>query len=140
MKISETKPQIPLDELKILMAEDSSVNRRVLHHLLEKIGCRADMAENGRLALEMAKSKNYDIIFLDLWMPEMDGLEAAKAIRALDKKLYPSAGAHLIAMTADTMQGVREQCMASGMNDYVTKPITQDSLLESLTNRSLNAD
>jgi len=133
-KASDAKSQIPLDELKILMAEDSSVNRRVLHHLLDKIGCRADMAENGKQALEMAKEKAYDIIFLDLWMPEMDGFEAAKSIRELDQKLHPSACAHLIAMTADTMQGVKEQCLASGMNDYVTKPITKDLLWESITN------
>ncbi len=125
-----------LEDVRILMAEDSAVNRRVLNHLLEKLGYKADMAENGIQAVEMAKTSQYDIIFLDLWMPEMDGLEAAKAIRELDKNRYPSAEANLIAMTADTMKGVREQCLASGMNDYVTKPITLDVLGESIANWS----
>jgi len=122
----KVKEEIQPFDAEILLVDDNTVNQRVGKRLLEKLGCKVDLAENGRVGFEMSATKNYDIIFMDCHMPEMDGFQATGAIRNREG----SAGDHqcIIAMTADGIQGVRESCLATGMDDYVVKPIGKDQL------------
>ncbi|HTY59533.1 MAG TPA: PAS domain S-box protein [Bacteroidota bacterium] len=110
---------------RVLVAEDNPVNQRVAVKMLEKIGCRADVAANGKEAVEAVSRIPYDAVFMDCQMPEMDGFEATARIR----KLYGSAaGTLVVAMTANALNGDRERCIASGMDDYLAKPVTQEAL------------
>ncbi|MBF0326600.1 MAG: response regulator [Alphaproteobacteria bacterium] len=115
--------------LRILVAEDNSVNQQVAVGLLAKLGHRADVADDGREALNLVQTCDYDLVLMDMQMPNMDGLAATAAIRALpgDKSAIP-----IIAMTANAMQGDREICINGGMNDYVSKPIDRRRLSEVL--------
>ena len=111
---------------RVLVAEDNPVNQRVVVKLLERRGFEVDVASNGREALAAVRAALYDIVFMDCQMPEMDGYEATRAIRAL-----PTARAvelPVIALTAHAMQGDRERCLEAAMSDYVTKPITSRAL------------
>ncbi|MCB0211226.1 MAG: response regulator [Anaerolineae bacterium] len=116
--------------LRILLAEDHPTNQKLALRILEQLGYRADVAANGLETLEALERQPYDIILMDMQMPEMDGLEATRSIRSH----WPGdAGPHIIAMTANAMQGDRERCLAAGMNDYVSKPIRVDELVRALT-------
>ncbi len=114
---------------RVLLAEDNVVNQKIGVKLLEKCSCRVDLAANGREAVEMACQFSYDLIFMDCGMPEMDGYEATRAIRSGEHN-----GTHtpIVALTAHVIAGTREECLASGMNDYVTKPVTLDVLEQAL--------
>ena len=114
--------------LRILLAEDSAINQQILQLMLRKMGYRADVAANGLETLEALKLKRYDVILMDLQMPEMDGLEATKRIR----EQYQETGPHIIAMTASAMPGDRETCLAAGMHDYISKPVSFELLREKL--------
>ena len=114
--------------LRILLAEDSAINQQILQLMLRKMGYRADVAANGLETLEALKLKRYDVILMDLQMPEMDGLEATKRIR----DQYRETGPHIIAMTASAMPGDRDTCLASGMHDYISKPVSFELLREKL--------
>ncbi len=105
--------------LRILLAEDNAVNQKLALRLLEQMGYRADIASNGLEAIESVERQTYDVILMDVQMPEMDGLDATRAIRKLNKLVQPA----IIAMTANAMQGDREMCLAAGMDDYISKPI-----------------
>jgi signal transduction histidine kinase/CheY-like chemotaxis protein len=109
-----------LKHLRVLLAEDNPVNQRVGKSILMKAGVNADIAENGRLAVEMCAVAPYDLIFMDCQMPEMDGYEAARQIRLQETGGHRTA---IIAMTADVLSGARERCLEAGMDDYVAKPI-----------------
>jgi CheY-like chemotaxis protein len=100
----------------VLLAEDNHINQRLETRLLQKEGCRVDIAANGREAVEKAIASNYDLIFMDCQMPEMDGFESAAAIRALCLHMP------IVALTANAMPGDRERCMIAGMDDYISKP------------------
>jgi GAF domain-containing protein/CheY-like chemotaxis protein len=113
--------------LKILLAEDNAVNQKLALRLLQQMGYRADVAANGLEAVEAINRQKYDVIFMDVQMPEMDGLEATREIRKLQV-----AQPRIIAMTANAMQGDREMCLAAGMDDYMTKPIRIDELVAAL--------
>lgn len=118
----------PAVGLRVLLAEDNTVNQRVACRMLEKLGCRVDVAANGLEAVEMHLRFGYDLIFMDWMMPEMDGVEATRRIRTA-----PSARrVPIIAMTANAMQGDRETCLAAGMDDYISKPIRPDRVKEAL--------
>jgi PAS domain S-box-containing protein len=105
---------------RILLAEDNSVNQKVALHMLARLGYRADTVANGIEAVEAAKARHYDIILMDVQMPEMDGLQATRALRAhYPEKTKP----WIIALTANAMEGDRDLCLAAGMNDYLSKPI-----------------
>jgi PAS domain S-box-containing protein len=110
---------------RILLAEDNSVNQKIGARLLEKCGCHVDLAANGKEALDMAARFPYDLILMDCGMPEMDGFEAARAIRSCEQ-----SRAHLpiVALTAHVMDGTRDQCLASGMDDYLAKPVSLEAI------------
>jgi len=117
--------------LRILLAEDNVVNQKLALRLLSQMGYRADLASNGIEALESIERQPYDVVLMDVQMPEMDGLEASRQITAR----WPAGQRPcIIAMTANAMQGDREECLAAGMDDYVTKPIRIDRLVEALHN------
>ena len=115
--------------LRILLAEDNVVNQKLAMRLLQQMGYRADLASNGIEAIESVERQPYDVVLMDVQMPEMDGLEASRRITA---KYTPEQRPRIVAMTANAMQGDREECLAAGMDDYVTKPIRVDTLVEAL--------
>ncbi len=115
--------------LRILLAEDNVVNQKLALRILQQMGYRADLASNGIEAVESVERQTYDVILMDVQMPEMDGLEASRRITA---KWSPDARPRIVAMTANAMQGDREMCLAAGMDDYLTKPIRVDQLVETL--------
>ena len=116
--------------MRVLLAEDNAVNRLVATRMIEKRGHDVLVAVNGREAVEMAADEAFDLVFMDVQMPEMDGLEATRAIREKEK----TTGRHLpiVAMTAHAMKGDRERCLDAGMDDYLTKPIRTSELMEIL--------
>jgi CheY-like chemotaxis protein/HPt (histidine-containing phosphotransfer) domain-containing protein len=123
-------PGQPLTErlpLSILLCDDNAINQKVAARILQSIGYQPDFAANGREALDALDKKPYDLIFMDVMMPEMDGLEATCAIRERQKDgvAHPNYQSRIIivAMTAQAMQGDREKCLAAGMDDYLSKPI-----------------
>ena len=115
--------------LRILLAEDNVVNQKLALRLLQQMGYRADVASNGIEAIECIERQPYDVVLMDVQMPEMDGLEASRRITA---RWQPGERPRIVAMTANAMQGDREECLAAGMDDYVTKPIRVDALVQAL--------
>jgi len=120
--------QEPPAELSILVAEDNMVNRRVAQLLLRKLGHAADFAVNGAEAVAACEAKAYDLIFMDIRMPEMDGHEATRRIRALEHQLMRERPAYICALTADAMDGDRERAIEAGMDNYLSKPINPDKI------------
>ena len=118
-----------LSPLRILLVEDNNINQRVALLMLEKLGYRPDVAGNGLEALQILRQATYDVVLMDVEMPEMDGLTATKAIR---QEFPPSEQPWIVAVTAYAMQGDRETCLAAGMNDYITKPIREKDLVKVL--------
>jgi signal transduction histidine kinase/ligand-binding sensor domain-containing protein/ActR/RegA family two-component response regulator len=114
--------------LRILLAEDNPINQRLAMRLLERRGHSVDLAETGREAIELSARINFDLILMDLQMPDMDGLEATALIRQREKQL----GIHtpIVALTAYTMPGDRERCLEAGMDNYINKPIDAAKFLE----------
>lgn len=113
----------PLD---ILVAEDNSVNQKIILQVLERLGYHADLAENGREAVRAARKRPYDLIFMDVRMPEMDGLEAARTLRRDDGD---ARRPRIIAMTAHVLEDDREACRAAGMDDFLAKPLSIPELV-----------
>jgi CheY-like chemotaxis protein len=120
--------------LRILLAEDNVVNQKLALRLLGQMGYGADVVGNGALAVEAVERQAYDLVLMDVQMPEMDGLEAARRIVA--RRPDAAQRPRIVAMTANAMQGDREACLAAGMDDYVTKPIRVDALVQALMNAS----
>ncbi|NJN65694.1 MAG: response regulator [Chloroflexaceae bacterium] len=115
--------------LRILLAEDNTVNQKVALRLLEKLGYHADVASNGLEVLHALERRSYDVVLMDIQMPEMDGIEATRAIRARwDQSRQP----RIVAMTAHAMEGMRESLIEAGMDDYVRKPIKLEELVAAL--------
>jgi PAS domain S-box-containing protein len=120
------RPSAPA--LRLLVAEDNAVNRQLALALLRKLGYEADVVENGREALNAVEREAYDVVLMDVQMPELDGLEATARIR----DSLGSEGPTIIAMTANAMEGDRDECLAAGMDDYLSKPIRPDELARAL--------
>jgi len=105
--------------------EDNPVNQKVALRYLERMGYRADAVANGLEAVHAMRERNYHLLFMDVQMPEMDGLEATRQIRAI---ISAERQPVIVALTANAMQGDRERCIESGMNDYITKPVKIDEI------------
>jgi len=116
--------------LRVLLAEDNLVNQRVACRLLEKRGYQVSVVENGVQAVEAVRNNAFDLVLMDVQMPEMDGLEATAAIRQMEAGTGHRVP--IVAMTAHAMQGYRDLCLESGMDDYVTKPISPESLFKTI--------
>ncbi len=123
--------------LRILLAEDNVVNQKLALRLLQQMGYRADLASNGIEAVESVERQRYDVVLMDVQMPEMDGLEASRRINA---RFRDGERPRIVAMTANAMQGDREMCIAAGMDDYITKPIRVERLTEALANTPARED
>jgi CheY-like chemotaxis protein len=136
----EVKKKLSVDfskkyPLTILLADDNPVNQKLAERVLAKLGYQSDKAVNGQEAFEISCQKHYDMILMDVQMPIMDGLEATKLIRT-NKGAQPI----IIAMTANAMQGDREQCLQAGMDDYISKPIKVEELVDMLEKWALRAE
>jgi PAS domain S-box-containing protein len=114
--------------LRILLAEDNVVNQKVAIRLLGQMGYRADVAANGLEAIEAVERQTYDVVLMDVQMPELDGFEASREIN----RRWPGKRPRIVAMTANAMEGDRELCVAAGMDDYVAKPIRVEELVAAL--------
>lgn len=117
---------VPLDGLRVLLAEDNDINQIVATEILNMKGITVDVASNGLEAVDMARSGTYDVILMDIQMPELDGIEATRRIRAFLPDIP------IIAMTAHTMKGDAEKCLEAGMQDHVAKPIDPEALFTAL--------
>lgn len=130
--VQESKTAIPelTRQLRILLAEDNPINQRLACALLGRLGHHVTVAQDGRQALDLWSAGSFDLILMDMMMPEMDGLQAVQKIREAER----GRGQHvpIIAMTANAMDGDRERCLAAGMDDYVSKPISVQALKAAL--------
>ena len=124
------RSKTPARVLRVLVAEDNPTNQTLVAALLEQRGHHVSMVGNGRLAVERAAQQPFDVILMDVQMPEMGGLEATAAIRAAERQ----SGGHvpIVALTARAMTGDREQCLAAGMDAYVPKPIRSEELFAAI--------
>lgn len=115
----------PAGALRILLAEDNPINQKVALRMLARLGYEADLVETGLEVLRALETRSYDVVFLDVQMPEMDGLEAARRIR---ERYGERSAPHLVALTANAMNRQREECLAAGMQYYLSKPVKLDAL------------
>ncbi|MFZ1729158.1 MAG: response regulator [Bacteroidota bacterium] len=115
--------------LRILIAEDNPVNQKLVVRVLQQIGYRADVAANGFEVLDALNRQSYDLVFMDIQMPEMDGFEASRRIQ---KDFPPERQPIIVAVTANAMEGDRERCLEAGMHDYITKPIRLEAMQEAI--------
>ena len=132
LQLPETQFDPTLSErcpLRVLLAEDNLVNQKLALRMLERFGYRADMVANGLEVLQALDRQEYDLILMDVQMPEMDGLEATRQIRS---QYAAHKQPRIVAMTANAMQGDREECLTAGMNDYISKPIKVAELMTAL--------
>jgi GAF domain-containing protein/DNA-binding response OmpR family regulator len=121
----EPHPVVPAPSgLRILLAEDNAVNQKLALRLLAAMGMQTDVVDNGLAAVEAVEKADYDIVLMDVQMPELDGLEATRQIRSR----WPDRQVRIVGLTANAMAGDREACLAAGMDDYVSKPIKPDQL------------
>jgi CheY-like chemotaxis protein len=114
--------------LRILVAEDDPINQSLAVAFIEKLGGSVDVADNGKIAVDKCQKQRYDLVFMDCDMPEMDGFDAARALREQEREAAAPHRLPIIAMTAYAMPGDRERCLAAGMDDHVPKPVTIDVL------------
>jgi CheY-like chemotaxis protein len=121
---------LPRIGARVLVAEDNAVNQKVIRVMLERLGCESEVVPTGRAAVEAAAGGGWDLILMDCQMPEMDGYEATRRIRAAESK---DRHVRIVALTAGAMQGERERCMEAGMDDFMTKPVHIDALARTLS-------
>jgi two-component system, sensor histidine kinase and response regulator len=125
----------PVFDARVLMAEDNYINQEVARGMFEQLGCLLEVVENGRQAVELAMAERFDVVFMDCQMPEMDGYEATREIRRREGLRNQATRMPIVALTAHALQGDREKCLAAGMNDYISKPLTLDQLQAVLARR-----
>jgi len=128
-KTDETSTPVAGKGLNVLVAEDNTVNQMVMQRLLNKRGHRVTIAGSGKAALQALETQAFDLILMDVQMPEVDGLEATREIR---RRETPSNRTPIVALTAHAMSGDRERCLAAGMDGYMTKPVSPRELEEVL--------
>jgi CheY-like chemotaxis protein len=122
--------QVPLTlDCTVLIAEDNDVNREILVTMLKTAGCRILTARNGQQAVHLSATEHYDIILMDVQMPEMDGIEATQVIRARERALG-APRKPILALTANALADDKANCLAAGMDDYLTKPFMRRQILE----------
>ena len=126
--VEAKKGVIPLKDLKMLVVEDNKFNQLLATKLLNSIGVEPQIASDGIEAVDKVKTQNFDLILMDILMPNMDGIEATKAIRAMNDIEQPK----IIAVTATDYDEYRQNCNVAGMNDFLMKPMTRASLEEKL--------
>ncbi len=122
--------------MHILLAEDNVSSQKVVRQMIKRLGYTVDVAANGIEALQALERQPYDLVLMDLRMPEMDGLEATRIIR----QLWPDNGPKIIAITAYALRGDREKCLDAGMDDYISKPVRIEELAEVLRKYRLTQD
>ena len=122
-------------DARVLMAEDNYINQEVARGMFEHLGCRLEVVDNGRQAVERVMAERFDVVFMDCQMPEMDGYEATGEIRRLESLREDARHVPIVALTANALQGDREKCLAAGMDDYVSKPLNLDQLKAVLARR-----
>ncbi len=120
-----------LPDATILLVDDNEINREVAQALLEPFEMKIDVVSNGKEALDLVQQNHYDLVFMDHYMPVMDGVEATRRIRSLEGEYYQNLP--ILALTADAVQGVKEEFLAAGMNDFVSKPIAMKDITSALT-------
>ncbi len=125
------------NKLRVLLAEDNMINQKVAKMHLEKLGHTVECAGNGKIAFEMYTKNDYDLIFMDIQMPEMDGIQATQRIREFERDISLANPITIIALTANAMKGDKEACLAAGMNNYMSKPFKPAELSQVL-NESFN--
>jgi CheY-like chemotaxis protein len=130
MPAARNAPFLP-GMVRILLAEDNSVNQKVARAMLKKLGCQTDVVANGLEAVKALQAVFYDLVLMDCQMPEMDGFEATRAIRQKESAAC-SPSIPIIAMTASAMQADREKCLQAGMSDFIAKPVQSEELAEML--------
>ena len=113
-----------ISSMHILLAEDNVSSQKVVRQMLKRLDCTVDVVANGIEALQALQRQPYDLVLMDVRMPEMDGLEATRIIR----RRWPEDGPKVIAITAYALEGDREKCLAAGMNDYISKPVKMEEL------------
>jgi len=133
--LEANKVVVPLDSISILLVEDNFLNRMVAQNSLEYFNCKVTEAENGLIALKILKSRKFDIILMDIQMPEMDGIEATEIIRKELQLKTP-----IIALTANAFKTEIDRCRKAGMDDYITKPYDENSLIEMIAKHTVNRD
>ena len=126
---------VPTFAISVLVVEDNETNQEVARGMLKQFGCRVDFADNGRKALQAVMAGNYDLILMDCQMPEMDGYEATRAIRAHEAAHGDAGRIRIVALTAHALDGDRERCLASGMDHYMSKPFRQEELQDLLVSQ-----
>ena len=127
----QTVSEMPKGTARILLAEDNITNQQVALGILKKFGLRADAVADGSEAINALETLSYDLVLMDVQMPVMDGLEATRQIRSPQSSVR-NHEVPIIAMTAHALQGDRERCLESGMNDYITKPVSPKALVKIL--------
>ena len=124
--VSSAKP------LRILVCEDNGVNQRLIRRVLEAQGHQVELAGDGQAGVERAAAERFDLVFMDVQMPNMDGFEATAAIRAMERALDERRHTPILAMTAHAMTGDQEKCLAAGMDGYVGKPARSQEIREAI--------
>jgi len=128
---TSTKKDHPFENIKALVVEDNPINQKMIYHTLKNLGIESDMAENGEVGYAMRKRGGYDIIFMDIQMPVMNGIEATQAILAYEQR-HGVAHVPIVAVTANALKGDRERFLDAGMDEYISKPIDLNRLIEVL--------
>lgn len=123
-----------LTDLNILLAEDNLINQKIASFTFARMGVKIDIASNGKEAVEMFHRKGYDVILMDLQMPIMDGLEAARQIRNVEKEKQPEQRVYIIALTANVLADKKDECMQAGMDNMMEKPLEEKVLREIIAN------